>query len=113
MKRQTAEALKLLHDLVKQKEEPIKLLALIARQLRIVYQVGHYRKAGYTQQNIAGKIGVHPYAVKLAAEQTKFYSQEVLKAALSKCAETDFQMKIGAIDKTLALELLIHQIGGR
>lgn len=112
MKRQTAAALKLLHDLVIQKEEPIKLLALISRQLRIVYQVGYYRKAGYTQQNIAGKIGVHPYAVKLAAEQTKFYSQEALKAALSECTETDFQMKVGAMDKTLALELLIHQISG-
>lgn len=110
MQKKTADALHLLHELVRMKEEPLKLLALLERQFRIVYQVAYYRDAGYTQSSIAGKIGVHPYAVKLAAEQSRLYNADVLKRALEKCAETDYRIKTGREDKLLALEMLIHHI---
>ncbi|MFD2618249.1 DNA polymerase III subunit delta [Terrilactibacillus laevilacticus] len=102
------EALQLLSDLIKQKEDPIKLLALITRQIRIVYQVGVYQKDGYTQQNIASKIGIHPYSVKLASQQAKHFDLKRLEYVLTKCTETDYQMKTGGMDKRLALELFIH-----
>ncbi len=110
MKRRTADALHLLHELVSMKEEPLKLLALLERQFRIVYQVSYYHQAGYTQNSIAAKIGVHPYAVKLAVEQAKRYSPESLKSVLARCAETDYMIKTGGADKLLALELLIHSV---
>ncbi|TCP32326.1 DNA polymerase III delta subunit [Scopulibacillus darangshiensis] len=110
MKKQPVDAYKLLADLIKQKEEPIKLLAIITRQLRIVYQVGLYQQEGYTQKNMAAKLGIHPYAVKLAAGQTKLYHLETLKRALAICAETDYKMKTGAVEKKLALEMLIHKL---
>ncbi|RYL91560.1 DNA polymerase III subunit delta [Sporolactobacillus sp. THM7-4] len=109
MQRKTADALHLVHELVNMNEEPLKLLALLERQFRIVYQVGYYRKAGYTQNAIAGKIGIHPYAVKLASDQTHLFSQETLKHALDKCGETDYLIKSGRVDKLLALEMLIHE----
>ncbi|MCO7175664.1 DNA polymerase III subunit delta [Sporolactobacillus kofuensis] len=113
MQRKTADALHLLHDLVRMKEEPLKLLALLERQFRIVYQAGYYQKAGFTQNSIASKIGVHPYAVKLALDQTRLFSAPLLKHALEKCVETDYQIKTGQADKLLALELLIASISDR
>ncbi|SFG08115.1 DNA polymerase III subunit delta [Sporolactobacillus nakayamae] len=113
MHRKTAQALQLLHELVRMKEEPLKLLALLERQFRIVYQAGYYQKEGYTQNSIASKIGVHPYAVKLALEQTRLFSTALLQNALEKCAQTDYQIKTGQADKVLALELLIVQISGK
>lgn len=110
MQKQTADALHLLHDLVRMKEEPLKLLALLERQFRMVYQVAYYRDAGYTQNSIAGKIGAHPFAVRMAAEQARLYSGGMLKRALEKCTETDYRIKTGQADKLLALEMLIHQI---
>ncbi|CAM3105564.1 DNA polymerase III subunit delta [Sporolactobacillus spathodeae] len=110
MKKNTAESLRLLHDLVRMKEEPLKLLALLERQFRIVYQVGYYQKAGYTQGSMASKIGIHPFAVRMAADQARQYSPQMLTRALSRCAEADYRIKTGAVDKLLALELLIHQI---
>ncbi|TGA99563.1 DNA polymerase III subunit delta [Sporolactobacillus shoreae] len=110
MKRRTAEALHLLHELVRMKEEPLKLLALLERQFRIVYQVSYYHNAGYTQNSIAGKIGIHPYVVKLAAEQAKLYKPEYLRGVLVRCTEADYRIKTGAGDKLLILELLIHKI---
>jgi DNA polymerase III, delta subunit len=110
MKGRTVDALHLLHELVEMKEEPLKLLALLERQFRIVYQVAAYRDAGYTQNSIATKIGVHPYAVKMAAEQAGRYSAVAIEQVLATCAETDYQIKTGRTDKLLGLELLIRKI---
>ena len=54
------------------KEEPIKLLALLVSQFRLLYQVKELQQRGYGQNQIASHIGVHPYRVKLAMNQTKF-----------------------------------------
>ncbi|BBN99249.1 DNA polymerase III subunit delta [Sporolactobacillus terrae] len=113
MHQKTAEALELFHELVRMKEEPLKLLALLERQFRIVYQAGRYQEAGYTQNSIASKMSVHPYAVKLALQQTRAFSPVLLQHALKRCTETDFQIKTGQMDKILALELLIISISGK
>lgn len=111
MTNQLSAAYRLVYDLIKLKEEPIKLLALISRQFRIVFQVSLYKKQGYAQKQIATMIKVHPFAVKIAAKQAMAYSEESLRKALDLCTETDYIMKTGQMDKTIALELLIHQLG--
>ncbi len=111
LKQQPGKALKLLGDLIKQKQEPIKLLALISRQFRIMMQVKKYIQAGYTQKNAAEKLKLHPYSVKLAAEQSRKFQDKELETALIHCTEMDFQMKTGQIEKQTGLELLIHRLG--
>ncbi|MFC7393288.1 DNA polymerase III subunit delta [Scopulibacillus cellulosilyticus] len=110
MRKQTANAYHLLNDLLKQKEEPVRLLALISRQIRIVYQVSLFQNEGYTQKQMAAKLKLHPYAVKIASGQAKAFNRQDLERALSQCAEADYQMKNGSMEKTLALELLIHKL---
>lgn len=110
MNHQLSDAFRILYDLYKLKEEPIRLLALISRQIRIIYQVSIYSHQGYAQKQIAGIIKVHPFAVKVAARQLGSFSQEALRQALELCTETDYKMKTGQMDKFIALELLIHQI---
>lgn len=107
VRRQIDQALSTLNELAKQKEEPIKLLALMARQFRMIIQVKESVRTGYSHQQIAGTIGAHPYAVKLASEQGKLYETERLLQILSRLADLDYRMKSGQIDKWLGLEILL------
>jgi DNA polymerase-3 subunit delta len=100
----------ILEELLKQKEEPIKILMLIARQFRIILQVKELSKQGYSHPQMASQIGLHPFAVKVAEGQAKRYETAKLGMILAQLADLDFQMKTGRIDKVLGLELFLLKL---
>jgi DNA polymerase-3 subunit delta len=107
----TAEAITLYYDLLKQREEPIKLMALLVRQFRNMLYVKELGSQGYTPQQMASQLGLHPYAVKITGEQARKFSQERLATMLSELADLDYAMKTGRIDKSLGLELFLLKTG--
>lgn len=100
-------AIQLVKDLIIMKEEPIKLLALITSNYRLYYQCKILSQKGYSGQQIAKTINVHPYRVKLALAQVRHYELETLLNIINSCAETDYQLKSSYMDKVLILELFI------
>lgn len=103
-------ALSILYDLLKHKEEPVKILSLMARQFRNMLFIKQLSKQGFNQQQMATQLGLHPYAVKIAAEQARLYEVDKLKLTLSRLAEVDYRMKTGKMDKVLALEMFMLQL---
>ncbi len=106
------QAFSIYHELLKQREDPIKILMLVARQFRIVLQVKELGRRGLTHQQTASELSLHPYAVKIAAEQAGAYDEAKLARILSELAELDFKMKSGEIDKVLAMELFLCKLAG-
>ncbi|MBW3495749.1 MULTISPECIES: DNA polymerase III subunit delta [Bacillus] len=110
VKKDIAGAMQILDGLFTQQEEPIKLLALLVSQFRLLHQVKELQQRGYGQNQIASHIGVHPYRVKLAMNQTKFFSFEELKKVIIELAEADYSMKTGKMDKKLVLEFFLMRL---
>ena len=107
LQRKMESAMTILHDLLRQNEEPIKILSVMAGQVRLLYQVKELSRQGYSQQKIAGQLRVHPYRVKLALEKTSEFQERELLSIIDDLAEADYKMKTGQADKAITLELLL------
>ncbi len=105
-----AKAIYIFHDLIKLKEEPIALIALLASQFRTILHVKLLKHKGYNQAKMAEVTKVHPFVIKLALKREAHFSEEELKHILFLAAETDADMKQGRMEKNLAFELLLQQI---
>ncbi|ANB55912.1 DNA polymerase III, delta subunit [Anoxybacillus sp. B7M1] len=107
VQRKVREALQVFGDLMEHNEEPIKIVALLAAQFRLLYQVKWLNAKGYGQQHIASSLKVHPFRVKLAMAQSGLFSEQELLDIIHDLAEADYQMKTGVLDKRLLIELLL------
>ncbi|QED48702.1 DNA polymerase III subunit delta [Cytobacillus dafuensis] len=108
--RKIEEALRIYYDLLKQNEEPIKILSIITGQFRLIYQVKELARRGYGQQQIAGHLKVHPFRIKLAAGQANVFGDKELTHIMKSLAETDYQMKTGGMNKELLIEMFLFRL---
>lgn len=113
VRRNVEGALRIYYDLLKQNEEPIKILSVISGQFRLIYQVKELSRKGYGQQQIAGTLKIHPFRVKLAAGQAGSFSDEELMRIIKLLADADYQMKTGGMRKEMLIEMILFQINGR
>ncbi|MDP4162615.1 MAG: DNA polymerase III subunit delta, partial [Bacillota bacterium] len=113
VQRKMDEALRIYYDLLKQNEEPIKILSLLAGQFRLIYQVKELARRGYGQQQMAGYLKTHPYRVKLAAGQAGKFTDEELSHFISSLAEADYQMKTGGMNKSLLIEMFLFRLNSQ
>lgn len=110
MAKDLSKSIRIYKDLVQLNEEIIALVALLASQLRTIYQVKVLMKKGYSQKQMAQQLKVHPFVVKMAAKRERLFTFDRLNEMISKCAETDAQIKQGRMEKGLAFELLLYQL---
>lgn len=108
--RRAADALQILDDMLQQREDPITILLLIARQYRIVLQVQHLHQQGLPVQQIAAQANIKPFLIKGALAQSKRYKESTLRGILAHLAKLEYEMKMGLIDKVRALELFILRL---
>lgn len=100
-------ALESYYELIRNGEEPIKIIILLSNQFRLIFQSKKLYMMGYSELNISQKLKVHPYAIKKALEKTRNFKEENLIDYLYKLAVLDENIKKGKIDANTGLELFI------
>lgn len=87
--------------------EPVYIIGLLGNQFTLLYQVKKLYNMGKNNNDIASILGVHPYRVKLAIQNSYYYTEEDLIKYIYKLGNLDKDIKTGNIDKTLGLELFL------
>lgn len=105
----TEHAIEIYYEMLKRNEEPIKILIILANQFRIMYQAKELYSKGYSGNDIAKILDIHPYRIKLALEKNYNYSSKKLLSYLEALANLDYSIKTGMIDASLGLELFIME----
>lgn len=100
-------ALHLWNDLYMLNKDPIYLVALLASQFRLLYQVKTYLDLGYRERDIQKELKVHPFRVTKAIESLRGLSKERCLEILNALAELDQSFKMGLIDKKAGFELFL------
>ncbi len=101
MEKKPAKAYELFQKL-DQKESFFALLALLARQYRLVARV--HAQPGIPDQAIAKSMGVHPYGVKVARDQSRIVSLAEAEEMLKQMNHLEFMIKSGQIREKSAVE---------
>lgn len=110
VKRNREEAMELYQNMLLMKEEPLKIIVMLADQFRIMYQAKELMMKGYSEKNITETLKVHPYRIKLAIQNGRSYHSNVLLKYINDLALLDIGIKTGALNKNLALELFLLKL---
>jgi DNA polymerase-3 subunit delta len=105
----TAEALLYLKDLLAAGEPPLRILAMLVRQFRLLSEARDLLSAG--EKNLARALKIHPYAAEQLLLQLKKTDQARLKRAVEMLVQCESDIKGGRIEPVLALETLLVALG--
>lgn len=105
----TSKALTLLEEFLQKDYEELQIILLLASQFRFLFQVKRLLNKGKSEAEIAKILEVNPYRVKFSVKKLYSYSEDMLLDYIKKLAKMDRNIKLGLINKRIALELFIIQ----
>lgn len=105
--RRGEEAARLMHRLLDGGKHPLELLAMIARQFRLLIQTKELLEQGQRPAAIARELGVQPFVADKLVRQARNFSLPQLEAIYRRLLEMDIAIKTGEIEGVLALDLLV------
>lgn len=108
--RNSRAALRLLHELLAEGEPPLRLLAMIIRQFRLLLQVSEMQQQGRARQEIASEAQINPYVLPKMLSQVTRFSLRQLEAIYRQLIEADLAVKTGRLDPITSLDLLVVEL---
>ena len=73
----------------------------------LLFQVKRLTNKNKSEQEIAKILEVNPYRVKFTKKKLYNYNEKLILTYIKKLAKIDHDIKLGLMDKKLALELFI------
>ncbi len=100
-------ALDLYNDLLTLKEPPMRILFLLSKQFRQLCLAKKMSGEGASQNEIASRLGIPPFAVRNIMSCARAYKVEELEEAERDFVDAEEAVKTGRLQDTLSVELLI------
>jgi len=94
-------AMDLIKSHIEKGESAIYILAMIASQIRNIISV----KGGGP-----GQLGMHPFVFRKTTYQANNFNLEELKSIYARITQLDSEIKVGKINQSIALDVLISEI---
>jgi len=112
--RRTRRALRLLHRLLDHQEPPLRILAMVTRQFRMLMQFRQLRDEGCSTGQIQEIAGIRPrFVMDKVSRQAGNFSLPQLRDIYHRLLEVDQQIKTGLMNPILALDLLVVEVSRR
>ncbi len=107
-------AIQLCEESLSRGEDPLKLIYLLARQMRNVLNARTLLESGHTAKEMQSKLGLSPYAAKHVAKQAKGADADWLKQSICGLAELEYSVKGGgSVDSATSLVASLTREVGR
>jgi DNA polymerase-3 subunit delta len=103
-------ALTIMEDLYRERQDFVLIIAMLAREFRILAQVSSLLQKGKNYSEIVSVLKLHPFVVRKAITHSKNFAYEILAKLFSKLLKTDLAVKKGRFNEKLALSLLVAAI---
>ena len=100
-------AARTLHSLLDAGEHPLGLLAMVARQFRLLIQVKELQAERANPPLVAKTLGLHPFPAGKLCNQAVHFTAAQLEAVYRHLLDTDVAIKSGEIEAEVALDLLV------
>jgi DNA polymerase-3 subunit delta len=106
-----ANASKLLHRLLDDREDPFAVFGMVIRQFRLLLLAKeHLTSPGGSPATVASALGIKPYPAEKLSKQSRQFSVPQLEKIYRTLMDYDVKMKTGRIEPELALDLLIASL---
>lgn len=106
--KQVAKALELLEIQLHAGEPPFRLLALLTRQVRMMWQVKELSSDGHGSPEIANEMKIHPFVAEKLLRQSRSFTVEKLQVGLCRLAAVERDLKSGKADNRIIEEFIIE-----
>ncbi|MBT0654165.1 DNA polymerase III subunit delta [Geomobilimonas luticola] len=103
-------ALRNLHTILRDGEEPIRLLGMVSRHFRQLWKVRELVERKTPQQEIGRLTGINPYFLKGILEQARNFPVKELRDIFGLLLETDLALKSSGGKPAMLMERLVLQV---
>ena len=105
--KQVSKALQLIREQLQAGEHPLKLISLLARQVRMMWQAKEMAERGLGSREIAEKLGLVPFIGEKMLKQSKNFTTATLKQTTVALAKADHDLKSGGATAMVLEEIII------
>ncbi len=105
MNNRDGKALDTLENLFKQKIDPLYIIPMVARNLRLITLTKHLISNNASYSDIASAAKIPPFTVKPLIDTAQRYEWEKIKSKYEKLSNLDYEIKVGRIEPKLGLTL--------